>query len=138
MSASFFLKLYLLTVPVFFLIDLVWLGMLARPFYRSQLGAFLGDGFNWPAALLFYLVFIVGILLFAVVPALDKGAWQHALLWGALFGFFTYATYDLTNLATLPGWPVKVVVVDILWGTFLCASVATASFFIGRWLQQAL
>lgn len=135
MSISFFIKLYLLTIPIFFLIDLLWLGVLARPFYREQLSGFLGDSFNWPAAVVFYLIFIVGILIFAVVPALDKDAWQHALVWGALFGFFTYTTYDLTNLATLPGWPVKMIFVDILWGTFLCASVAVASFFIGRWLQ---
>lgn len=135
MNNVFYIKLYLLTVPVFFLIDLLWLGLVAKPFYREQLADFLGDGFNWQAAVVFYLIFIVGILLFAVVPALEKEAWQHALVWGALFGFFTYATYDLTNLATLPGWPIKVVVVDILWGTVLCASVAVSSFFIGRWLQ---
>lgn len=135
MSISSFIKLYLLTIPVFFLIDLLWLGVLAKPFYRKELAGFLGDSFNWQAAILFYLVFIVGILLFSVIPALNKDAWQHALIFGGLFGFFTYATYDLTNLATLPGWPVKVVVIDILWGTILCGSVAVASFFIGRWLQ---
>ncbi len=129
------IKLYAATVPVFFAIDMVWLGVLARPFYRQQLSGFLGEGFNWPAAVIFYLIFIVGILVFAVIPALAKGSLQHALLWGALFGFFTYATYDLTNLATLPGWPLKMVIVDILWGTFLCASVAGASFGIGRWLN---
>lgn len=134
MNLVSFLKLYLLTVPVFFLIDLLWLGLLAKPFYRSQLADFLGERFNWPAAVLFYLIFIVGILLFAVLPALERESLQHALVWGALFGFFTYATYDLTNLATLPGWPITIVVVDILWGTFLCASVAAASYQIGRWL----
>lgn len=135
MNNVFYIKLYLLTVPVFFLIDLLWLGLVAKPFYREQLAGFLGDGFNWQAAVVFYLIFIVGILIFAVIPALGKQHWQHALIWGGLFGFFTYATYDLTNLATLPGWPVKVVVIDILWGTILCGSVAVASFFIGRWLQ---
>lgn len=137
MNMPFYLKLYVLTVPVFFVIDLLWLGVLARPFYREQLAGFLGDGFNWRAAVFFYLVYIVGILAFAVVPALDKDAWQQALVWGALFGFFTYATYDLTNLATLPGWPLKMVIVDILWGTSLCAIVSTASYFIGRWLLSA-
>ena len=135
MTFSFALKLYLLTVPVFFAIDLVWLGLVAKPFYREQLAGFLGETFNWPAALVFYLVYIVGILLFAVLPALDKVSIRHAMLWGALFGFFTYATYDLTNYATLPNWPLKVVVVDILWGTVLCTAVAAASFSIGRWLQ---
>ena len=134
MSASFYLKLYVLTVPVFFAIDLLWLGVIAKGFYRNQLAGFLGEQFNWPAAFLFYLVFIVGILVFAVMPALNRQSLQHALMFGALFGFFTYATYDLTNLATLPGWPIKMVIVDIIWGTVLCASVAAGSFFIGRWL----
>ncbi len=135
MNLTFAFKLYLLTVPVFFAIDMLWLGFIARSFYREQLTAFLGDGFNWPAAAIFYLIYIVGILMFAVLPALAKDSINQALLWGALFGFFTYATYDLTNYATLPGWPLKVVIVDILWGTVLCAAVAAASFAIGRWLQ---
>ncbi len=135
MNFPFALKLYLLTVPVFFAIDMLWLGLIAKSFYRNQLGAFLGDSFNWPAAVLFYFVYIVGILIFAVLPALAKGSLGHALLWGALFGLFTYATYDLTNYATLPGWPVKVVIIDIAWGTVLCSAVSVASYSIGRWLQ---
>jgi uncharacterized membrane protein len=127
-------KLYLLTVPVFFAIDLLWLGVLARGFYRDNLAHLLSPVVNWPAAVVFYLFFIAGILYFAVLPALAEGSVQRALLNGALFGFFTYMTYDLTNLATLPSWPVKVVVVDILWGTVLCAAVAVSGFYIGRWL----
>jgi uncharacterized membrane protein len=91
---------------------------------------------NWPAAFLFYFMYIAGIILFAVKPGLDAGSLAKAALWGALFGFFTYATYDLTNLATLREWPIKVVVVDILWGTLLCTSVASCSFMIGRWLNS--
>ena len=135
MTFSSALKLYLLTIPVFFAIDMLWLGYVARAFYRDQLSAFLGAGFNWPAAFIFYLIFIVGILIFAVLPSLERDSLKHAIVYGALFGFFTYATYDLTNLATLPGWPLKVVIVDILWGSALCAAVAAASYGIGRWLQ---
>ena len=91
---------------------------------------------NWPAAIIFYLVFIVGILVFAVGPALKDNSPGKAVLLGALFGFFTYATYDLTNLATLKNWPVKVVVVDIAWGVVLCSSVALISTFLGRWLAR--
>lgn len=123
--------LYLATVPVFFLIDLVWLGFIARDFYRGQLGSLMADPIVWPAAILFYLLFIAGILLFAVAPAIGAGSVVRALALGAAFGFFTYMTYDLTNLATIRGWPITMVVVDIAWGTVLAASVATASYLIG-------
>jgi uncharacterized membrane protein len=131
----FFLKLYLATVPVFFLIDMIWLGFVARDFYREQLGALLSPKVNWTAAILFYLLFIAGILIFAVLPALEKGSWSKAAVMGALFGLFTYATYDLTNLATLNKWPLTVVVVDIVWGMVLCASVASVSYLLAQWLQ---
>jgi uncharacterized membrane protein len=134
MNLMFYLKLYLLTVPVFFAIDLVWLGVLAKNFYQSNLGYILSPTVNWAAAVSFYLIFIGGILYFAVVPALSEGAIGRAVLNGALFGFFTYITYELTNMATLPNWPLKVVVVDTLWGVVLSASVATGSYLIGRWL----
>ena len=124
--------LYAATVPVFFLIDLVWLGLVARDFYRSQIGSLMADPILWWAAILFYLLYIAGILFFAVRPALEAGSWRKALGLGAAFGFFTYLTYDLTNLATLAGWPLALTVVDIAWGTVLAASVATASYAIGR------
>lgn len=132
---SYYLKLYLLTIPVFFAIDLLWLGVLAKNFYQDNLAHLLSPNVNWPAAFLFYFMYIAGIILFAVKPGLDAGSLAKAALWGALFGFFTYATYDLTNLATLREWPIKVVVVDILWGTLLCTLVASGSFMIGRWLE---
>jgi uncharacterized membrane protein len=133
---SYYLKLYLLTVPVFFAIDLLWLGVVAKNFYQDNLAHLLSPDVNWPAAFIFYFMYIAGIILFAVKPGLDAGSLAKAALWGALFGFFTYATYDLTNLATLREWPIKVVVVDILWGTLLCTSVASCSFMIGRWLNS--
>ena len=133
--AIYYLKLYLLTVPVFFAIDLVWLGLVARNFYQNNLSHLLSPAVNWPAAISFYLMYIAGIILFAVRPALDEQSLAKAAIWGALFGFFTYATYDLTNLATLRDWPIKVVVVDIAWGTLLCTLVASGSYQIGRWLS---
>jgi uncharacterized membrane protein len=117
-----------MTVPVFFIIDIIWLGVIARDFYRSQMDV----SVNWTAATIFYLMYIVGILIFAVIPALKSGDWTTALIWGALFGFFTYATYDLTNLATLANWPLKLAVVDIIWGTVLGSSVATVSYYLGK------
>jgi len=130
----YYLKLYLLTIPVFFAIDLLWLGVVAKNLYQKNLAHLLSPEVNWPAALLFYLMYIVGIILFAVRPGLDAQSLAKAALWGALFGFFTYATYDLTNLATLRAWPIKVVFVDIIWGTLLCTLVASLSYLIGRWL----
>jgi uncharacterized membrane protein len=127
MNISFYLKLYALTVPVFFIIDLVWLGVVARGFYQKNLKFILSPNVNWTAAIIFYLMYIAGILIFAVVPGVAKDSLRHAALWGALFGFFTYATYDLTNLALLKDWPLNIVIVDILWGVVLCTIVATLS-----------
>lgn len=135
MSADWmlFVILYGISVPLFLLIDLVWLGVVAKSFYRRQLGHLMGD-INWPAALTFYAVFLVGLVLFAVYGAVSTEDWQAAALWGGLFGFFTYATYDLTNLATLRNWPLAIVVVDIAWGTVLGASVSLATYGIYGWL----
>ncbi len=132
----FDLKLYLLTVPIFFAIDLLWLGVIARNFYQNNLAHLLSPMVNWPAAICFYMIYITGILIFAVKPGLEAGSFGRAIWLGALFGFFTYATYDLTNLATLRDWPLKVVVVDIVWGTLLCALVASGSYQVGRWLNS--
>ena len=134
MNILFYLKLYALTVPVFFIIDLIWLGVVARGFYQKNLKYILSPNVNWTAAIIFYLMYIAGIRIFAVLPGIAKDSVRHAALWGALFGFFTYATYDLTNLALLKDWPLNIVVVDILWGMVLCTVVSTLSFYIARWL----
>jgi uncharacterized membrane protein len=134
MNVAFYLKLYALTVPVFFIIDLIWLGAVAKGFYQKNLSFVLSPQVNWPAAILFYVLYIGGILIFAVVPAVSRDSWQHAMVYGALFGFFTYMTYELTNLALLKDWPLNVVVVDIIWGVVLCTAVATLSFILAKWL----
>ncbi len=126
-----YIYLYLLTVPAFFIIDMIWLGFVANKFYQSQLSHLLGP-VNWPAAIIFYLIYIVGIIIFAVVPGLEAGSWKKALVLGALFGFFCYATYDLTNLATLRDWPLSVAIVDMIWGAVLTGSVATVSYYLGK------
>ena len=135
MSIPFYLKLYFLTVPIFFIIDLIWLGVVAKAFYQKNLNHILSPNVHWPAAIIFYLMYIAGILIFAVLPGLAKDSLRHAVVWGALFGFFTYATYDLTNLALLKDWPLKVVIVDILWGVVLCSIVASLSFGVARWIH---
>lgn len=129
MSLGTFLTLYLISVPVFFIVDLIWLGVVARNFYHNQIGHLMGD-INWVAAIGFYLVYLVGLVIFALRPAVEAHSLAPALLFGALFGFFTYATYDLTNLATLEGWQLKVVIVDILWGTVLGTAVAGGTYYI--------
>lgn len=126
-----FLMLYAISVPVFFIVDMIWLGIVASNFYRERIGHLLE--INWPAAIIFYLVFLVGLTYFATYPAASVG-WQQALLLGALFGFFTYAAYDLTNLATLKDWPLSLVVVDIVWGTVLGATVAAITVGVHSWL----
>lgn len=135
MGTFFWFKLYLFTIPVFFIIDMLWLGYVARNFYKSQLKDLLSPEVNWSAAFIFYFVYIIGIIFFAVRPGLEAGSLARTCVLGALFGFFTYATYDLTNLATLRDWPLAVVVVDIAWGTLLCTLVGGASYMIGAWLS---
>ncbi|MCB9256699.1 MAG: DUF2177 family protein [Chitinophagales bacterium] len=125
---------FLLTTPVFFAIDLLWLGFIGKGFYKKYIGHLMAENVNWAAAFTFYFLFILGILIFAVYPALKLDKWSHALLYGALFGFFTYMTYELTNLAVIKDWSWQIVPIDIIWGTILCASVSTASFFIAKWL----
>jgi uncharacterized membrane protein len=127
---------YLLTTVVFFAIDLLWLGVIAKGWYSKYLGNLLSDQVNWTAAIIFYLLFIVGIFIFAILPAVDKASLSKAIVMGALFGFFTYATYDLTNLATLKGWPLTIVLIDITWGVVLTATVSAAGYTITRWINS--
>ncbi|MBP7005653.1 DUF2177 family protein [Patescibacteria group bacterium] len=127
-----FIKLYAIALPVFLAFDMVWLGLLAKRFYREQIGFLMRQDIHWAAALAFYALFIVGLVLFVIMPAMDKGSWVRALALGALFGLITYATYDLTNLATLKGWPVLVTLVDLVWGTVLAATVSVVTYFIAK------
>lgn len=130
------LTLYLITLAVFFVIDMVWLGVVAKSFYRKHLGFLMSPKVNWAAALLFYLVFIAGLLIFVIRPALAQGEPLKALLMGALFGLISYATYDLSNLATLKDWPMVVTIVDLVWGTTLGGLVSLAGALLGRWLLK--
>lgn len=128
--------LYLITLAVFFLVDMIWLGVVAKGFYRKHLGTMLSPKVNWAAALLFYLLFIVGLLVFVIRPALVQGEPFKALVLGAFFGLISYATYDLSNLATLKDWPIIVTVVDLVWGTALGGLVSLAGALLGRWLLK--
>ena len=125
---------YLLTAAVFLAVDLLWLGVVARGLYRRHLGHLLTDDVRWSAALVFYALFIVGIFVFSILPAVERESAVQAVVMGALFGFFTYATYDLTNLATLERWPLAIVFVDIPWGAVLTGVTALAGYHVVRWL----
>lgn len=124
------IKLYTIALLVFFAIDMIWLGIVAKDFYRAQIGALMKPEINWAAAIIFYLIFITGLVVFVIAPAMQKGSWTHALLFGALFGLVCYATYDLTNLAVANDWPLLVTIVDMAWGALLAASVSTVTYFI--------
>ncbi|MDX1644080.1 MAG: DUF2177 family protein [Thermoanaerobaculia bacterium] len=128
MSLWLVVKLYAVALTSFMAIDLLWLGVVARSFYRSQLGPLMRADVNWAAAVAFYLVFVLGIVVLVVWPAMERESLGQALLLGALFGLVTYAAYDLTNLATLEGFPVRMVVVDMVWGTVLCAAVSAITY----------
>lgn len=127
-----FIKLYSIALPVFFAIDMFWLGVVSKNFYRAQIGHLMTSNVNWIAAIIFYLIFIVGLVVFVIEPAMAKGNWSHALLFGALFGLVCYATYDLTNLAITKDWPLLVTIVDLIWGAVLAASVSTITYFIAK------
>ena len=128
MTPAIFLRLFGVAVVTFFVIDMLWLGVVARSFYRAQMGHLLRANVNWAAAIVFYLVFVFGIVVLVVWPAIQRQSLGHALVLGALFGLVTYAAYDLTNLATLEGFPFKVALVDLVWGMVLCASVSGITY----------
>lgn len=129
-----YLKLYLISLLAFFAIDMLWLGLAARTFYRRHLGFLMAPSPNWPAAIVFYLLFILGLLVFVILPGLQTGSLKITLLRAALFGLITYATYDLTNLATVKDWPLVVTVVDMIWGVVLSVTVSYIGFLAGKWL----
>jgi uncharacterized membrane protein len=124
------LTLFVIAVPVFLIIDLLWLGVVARTFYAEQLGSLMAPQVNWVAAIAFYLIFVLGLVVFVIDPAVVAGSWADALWRGALYGLVTYATYDLTNLATTRDWPRLMVAVDMVWGTVLAASVAVVTYWV--------
>lgn len=127
---------YVLTLIVFAVIDTAWLGTMGDRLYRPLIGTMLADKFRIAPAIAFYAIYAAGLTLFAVMPGLAEGGWKKALLWGGLFGLFAYATYDLTNLATLKTWSLKLSLIDMAWGAFVSASAsATACALAMRLLR---
>lgn len=122
----------MIALPVFFVIDMIWLGLVAKNFYQGQIGFLMKANVNWVAAIIFYLLFIVGLVIFVISPAVENNSLKQAILYGALFGLISYATYDLTNLATLKDWPLLVTIVDLIWGTVLGSTVSLISYLIAK------
>src|SRR3990167_10722757 len=121
-----FASLYLIATGIFVVIDAIWLTLIANKFYKDKLGHLLADKASLAPAVLFYALFIIGLVVFVIKPGIDAGlaatAWR-----AALFGLVTYATYDLTNQATIKDWPVSITVVDLIWGTVLSTVVCVGT-----------
>lgn len=132
LKMTMFIKLYLIALPVFIALDAVWLGLIARGIYSKYLGHLLKTNVDYLAAALFYLMFIAGIVIFVLIPNIEKDSWVRVLALGAFFGLVTYATYDLTNLATIKDWPVVVSVIDLVWGASVASFVSVITYFIAR------
>lgn len=128
---------YVITLLVFSAVDAVWLINSADLLYRPIIGPILVPEFRLAPAIIFYLLYIAGLLYFAVMPGLAEGRWQTALIKGGLFGFFAYATYDLTNQATLLIWSTKITIADMLWGTFVSGASAAGGCLITGKLKKA-
>lgn len=129
---------YIITVFIFLALDFIWLTRIAKSFYFSRLGPLLRERPRLGIAATFYALYVVGIIIFAVSPGLRLGSADHALIYGALFGFFAYATYDITNYATLKDWPWSVVFVDIAWGTTLTGLSAYLGTLATQWILATL
>lgn len=127
---TYFFRIYSIAFLAFIAIDLAWLGLIAKNIYGKYLGYIMKPSPSWGVAILFYLVFVTGVVFFVVYPALEKASWRYALLTGIFFGFITYSTYDLTNLATLKDWPLLITIIDLIWGSVLGGTVSLITYFI--------
>jgi uncharacterized membrane protein len=125
-----FIKLYAIALPIFFLIDLVWIGVIAKNLYKTQIGSLMKPDINWIAAIIFYLIFISALIVFVISPAVVKQSIAQAAIYGAFFGLVTYSTYDLTNLALAKDWPLTITLVDLAWGTFVSTVISVLTYLI--------
>ncbi len=130
-----FFKLALIALPMIVAFDLLWLGVFAKSFYAKQLGFLMAKSVVWPAAILFYLIFTIGLTVFVTLPASQGKNMMAPIIMGALFGLVTYATYDLTNHATVKNWPMWVTIIDLLWGMTMTATVSSLTLLIARSLR---
>ncbi|MCU0105614.1 DUF2177 family protein [Acholeplasma vituli] len=129
-----YLKLYGIAFVVFFIVDIVWLSLVAKDLYNKEIGSLLKPDVNWVAAIIFYLLFILGLVVFVIEPSVASSSLGKAMLLGAFFGLVTYATYDLTNLATMKDFTLKITLIDLTWGTALGFLTSTLTYLINDWL----
>ena len=115
------------------LLDALWLGLIARSFYAKHLSLYLTDNVLWSSALIFYVIFNVGLLVFVILPSIEKNSYQSLVLYSLLYGLVTFATYDLTNLATIKDWPIIVSLIDIMYGMFVALVSASAAFYMNKY-----
>lgn len=127
-----FFKLYILALGLFCLLDLFWLGFVAKDVYKEYIGILMAKQIKWVPSILAYAIYIAGLVFFALVPALDEENPCSALLYGAFFGFVCYATYNFTNLAILELWNRRIVAYDLFWGTFASGITSLLTFLIAR------
>lgn len=127
-----FIKIYLIALPVFLTIDMIWLGVIARNFYQKHIGFLMTKDINWLAAIIFYLLFIAGLVIFVIIPSIKENSLIQLIFYGSLFGLITYATYDLTNLATIKNWPLLVTIVDLIWGSVLSLLTSVITYLIAK------
>ncbi len=125
-----FFKLAVIAFFVFLVIDFIWLVFISRKLYDRELKAIKKEKINWTAAGIFYVIYIIGIVFFVIAPAVEKASISYAIFGGALFGLVAYSTYDLTNLATMKGFPLKITIIDLIWGTFVTAAVSGLTYLI--------
>lgn len=126
------IKIYFITLAVFLTIDFVWLTMVAKNIYANQLGFLMSANVNWVAAILFYLLFSAGIVTFVIMPSLEHNSSKRCIQLGLLFGLISYATYDLTNLATIKDWPLMITIIDLIWGSLITATTASISYYLSK------
>jgi uncharacterized membrane protein len=127
-----YIVLYAVALAIFFAMDLTWLGLIAKNLYKDKLGFIMSDKINWAAAIIFYLLFIGGMMYFAIIPGIESGSLVTTLIKGALLGGLCYATYDLTNMATIANWPISIVVIDIVWGMVLTATCSVGTYLVAQ------
>ena len=135
---SRYIAAYIATLVIFFALDFVWLSIMGNALYKPTLGDILLPKFSPAPALIFYVLYIVGVVIFAITPALQSGLWTSALLYGALFGFFAYGTYDMTNMSTLRNWTLQITVADMIWGTVLTGVSASLGYVVSKAALRAL
>ena len=126
-------KLFSVSLITFLILDAIWLGFVARNFYAKYLETYLTENVIWLSAIIFYLIFNVGLLLFVILPSIEKNSYSILILYSLLYGLVTYATYDLTNYATIKDWPLTLTIVDIIWGMFVAFASSSAAFLFHKY-----